>query len=266
MNMRLSDLLNYRLPPIRYERIVLWLFLAAVGVILLSSVSRRQRDFTAEVQIDIRPLESGASLLSEREVRQRLVLAFGNTLRSTEIGQLDLHRIETVVEEDPFVVAADAYVSQDNVLHIRVKQREPVLRVLDNNGGNYYLDKTGAMMPFSPLHTPRVLVATGHIAPYAPDFLMKKKNTLKEVFQLALLLQDDPVWSVFIQQIHLNQAGEFTLIPLIGDQKILLGNLRNVEDKLKRLKIFYQEGMPYAGWRKYKTLSLKYDGQVVCRR
>ncbi|MCS7036298.1 MAG: hypothetical protein RMJ33_08145 [Saprospiraceae bacterium] len=264
--MRLSDLLNYRLPPIRYERIALWLFLLIVVLILLSSVSRRQRDFISEIQVDIRPLESGASLLSEREVRQRLVLAFGNTLRSTEVGGLDLHRVETVVEEDPFVADADAYVSQDNELHIRVQQREPLLRILDNNGGNYYLDKTGAMMPFSSLHTPRVLVATGNIAPYAPDFLTKKKNTLKDAFQLALLLQSDPVWSVFIQQIHLNQAGEFMLIPLIGDQKIVLGSLRNIEDKLKRLKIFYQEGMPYAGWRKYQTISLKYGGQVVCRQ
>ncbi len=263
--MRLSDWLTYRLPPLRYERIALWLFLIAVIVILLSSVSRRQHDFATQMHIDIRPLENGAHLLSEREVRRRLVTVFGNELLSTEIGKIDLHRIERAVEEDPFVADADVYIAQNNALHIRIQQREPLLRVLDNNGNNYYLDKTGAMMPFSPLHTPRVLVATGNIAPYAPDFLIKKKNSLKDAFQLALLLQEDPIWSAFIQHIHLNQAGEFTLIPLVGHQKILLGNLRNVEDKLRRLKIFYQEGMPYAGWRKYETISLKYDGQVVCR-
>jgi cell division protein FtsQ len=35
---------------------------------------------------------------------------------------------------------------------------------------------------------------------------------------------------------------------------------------LNRLKIFYKEGMPYEGWRKYETINLKYSGQVVCKR
>ncbi len=263
--MLLADLLNVRWKQIRYDRIAWILFMAVVVLILLSAVMRRRHDFIASVQIDIKPLAGGASLLSESTVRQRLVGAFGNALRGMEIGELDLLRVEQVVEEDPFVANADAYIAQNGALHLRVEQREPVLRVLDNNGGNYYLDKTGAMIPFSPLHTPRVLVATGHIAPYTADFLTKKKNTLRQTFQLALAIQDDPVWSVFIQQIHLNQAQEFILIPLIGDQKIFLGNLRNVEDKMRRLKIFYQEGMPYVGWQKYEAISLKYDGQVVCR-
>ncbi len=263
--MKLSDLLSYQLPKVHYERILWMLFLIVVLFILLSAMSRKKHDYTKDIVVDIRPLDSGASLISDSDVRQRLTLAFGNTLRSTEIGEVDLHRIEAVVEENPFVSDADAYLTQNGALHIRVWQREPVLRVLDNNGGNYYLDKSGAMMPFSRWHTPRVLVATGNIAPYAPDFLDKKKNSLKDAFELAQLIQQDPVLAVFIQQIHLNNANEFILVPLIGDQKIVLGNLRNIEDKLRRLKIFYQEGMPYAGWNKYKTIMLKYDGQVVCR-
>ncbi len=263
--MLLADLLNVRWKQMRYDRIAWILFLVVVVLVLLSAAMRRSQDFISSVEVYIKPLSGGASLLNENMVRQRLVGAFGNALRGIEIGELDLLRVEQVVEEDPFVANADAYIAQNGDLHLRVEQREPILRVLDNNGGNYYLDKTGAMIPFSPLHTPRVLVATGHVAPYTADFLTKKKNTLRQVFQLALMLQNDPIWSVFIQQIHLNQAQEFILIPLVGDQKIFLGNLRNVEDKMRRLKIFYQEGMPYAGWRKYESISLKYDGQVVCR-
>ena len=55
-------------------------------------------------------------------------------------------------------------------------------------------------------------------------------------------------------------------LPLIGDQKIVLGSARKIEDKLHRLKIFYQQGMPYAGWNLYETINLKYNGQVVCRK
>ncbi|MCS6929425.1 MAG: hypothetical protein NZM43_08030 [Saprospiraceae bacterium] len=262
--MRLSNLLNYTFSLPRYRHLVPWVLVAVVIFILFSSVVRQQREFIAGIQVNIRPLESGASLLRESDVRQRLILAFGNALRNMEIGQIDLYRIERVVEEDPFVAQADAYLSQDGVLHIRIKQREPVLRVLDNEGSNYYLDQTGAMMPFSRAYTPRVLVATGNISPYTQDFMSKNKNILKDVFSLANILREDPVWSIFIQQIHVNQAGEFILVPLIGNQKILLGSLQHIEAKLKRLKVFYQQGMPYVGWRKYQAISLKYNGQIVC--
>jgi cell division protein FtsQ len=69
-----------------------------------------------------------------------------------------------------------------------------------------------------------------------------------------------------IEQIYVSNTGEFTLIPKVGDQKILFGNYTNVKDKLENLKIFYQEGMPYEGWQKYRTINLKYKGQVVCER
>lgn len=64
-----------------------------------------------------------------------------------------------------------------------------------------------------------------------------------------------------------NNAGEFVLVPLIGDQKIILGSTRHLDDKLNRLKIFYQKAMPATGWREYETINLKYNGQIVfCKR
>ncbi len=263
--MHLSDLLNYRLPPINYGRIIRLIFGVVVVLILLTAVNKKQADYIAGLKIDIRPLDNGNRLLSENDVKKRITLAFGNALLSTEIGNLELRRIEEVIEQDLTVANAEAYIDQKGIVHIRVEQREPILRVLDNSGGNYYLDKTGAMMPFSYLHTPRVLVATGNIAHYSADFL-ERQNTLRDAFRLAQMLQDDPILSAFIQQIHVNNANEFILVPLVGDQKIVFGKLRNAEDKLRRLKIFYKEGMTRVGWRTYETISLKYDGQVLCRR
>jgi cell division protein FtsQ len=89
---------------------------------------------------------------------------------------------------------------------------------------------------------------------------------LKDLFNLTKTLLADEFLKAFIQQIHLNNAGDFILVPLIGDQKIVLGSARKLEDKLNRLKIFYQQGMPYEGWTKYETINLKYGGQVVCKR
>lgn len=255
-----------RLPRLNYARISWMLFLLITALILLSAVTRKKNSFASTTEVEIVPLKSGEKMLSDRDVRQNLLMAFGNTLEGTELAGLEVERIERVLESDPFVEDAEVFVGQSNTLHVRLRQREPIVRILDNNGGNYYLDNSGAKIPVSPLYAARVLVATGNIAPHTADFQDKKRNTLKDVFALTKLLNSDPVWASFIQQIHVNNANEYILVPLVGDQKIVLGSLKNIEDKLNRLKVFYQEGMPYAGWRTYRTISLKYNGQVVGRK
>lgn len=261
-----SDLLTFNFPRLRYDRMIWIVFLLITALILVSAVSRKKNSFADNTSVEVVPLESGEKLLSDRDVRQNLLRAFGNTLEGTELASLEVERMERVLEEDPFVLDAETYVGQSNTLHVRIRQREPVLRILDNRGGNYYLDKDAAKMPVSRNYTARVIVATGNIAPYTADFQKKKRNSLKDVFHLTNYLMADPVWSTFIQQIHVNNAGEYILVPLVGDQKIILGSIRNLEDKLNRLKIFYQEGMPYSGWRAYKSLNLKFNGQVVAKR
>ncbi|MEY3194854.1 MAG: hypothetical protein RIQ78_951 [Bacteroidota bacterium] len=254
------------IPRLRYDRILWVVFLLLIGFLLFSAIGRKKNSFADGVEVEVLSLESGEKLISERDVRQALLRSFGNTLEGTELEALEVERMERVLEEDPFVLDAETYIDQHNVFHVKIEQREPILRILDNNGGNYYLDNKGLKMPSSNNFAARVLVATGNIAPYTLDFRTKKSNTLKSLFSLSETLLADDFLASFIQQIHVTNSGEFILVPLIGDQKILLGSTRKLEDKLRRLKIFYQQGMPYTGWRVYKTIGLKYNGQVVCQK
>lgn len=251
---------------LRYDRIIWVLFLLITLGILLSSVARKKNSFADGVEVKVVPLKDGEKLISEYDVRQALLSAFGNTLEGTELGRLDVERMERVLEEDPFVRDAQTYVDQHNILHLEVEQREPLLRVLDNKGGNYYLDQGGNKMPPSKNFAARVVVATGNIAAYTPKFREKKRSSLNDVFQVAQELAEDDFFRVFVQQIHVNSDGEIVLVPLVGDQKIILGDAKKLDEKLERLKIFYREGMPYAGWQTYQSINLSYADQVVCKR
>jgi cell division protein FtsQ len=264
--MTATNMFNLRLPNLRYGRLYWVLFVGITLLILYSAVMHKKSSFAETTIVDVIPLEGGNKLISESDVRQALLRGFGNTLEGTELGRLDVERMERVLEEDPFVEKAETYVDQRNNLHVRIRQRAPLLRILDNNGGNYYLDKNGVKMPPSKNFTARVIVGTGNIAPYVQEFKQKKRNTLKDIYTLTNVINNDAFLSNFIQQIHVNNAGEFILVPLIGDQKILIGSVKRLDDKIKRLKTFYKEGMPYTGWREYATINVKYAGQVVCKR
>lgn len=235
--------------------------------IILSAVQQRDSSLVRDVKVNILPLESGNSLLNEEEVKLAIQRMFGTPIEGMPLNQIDVERIERVLEEDPFVINADAYVDSRNIVNVKIEQREPMLRIIDNNDLSYYLDKDGNKMPLSKHFAARVLVATGNLPPYDPLFLQtERSNRLKEAFELSELILEDEFYKALIDQIYVSNTGEFTMIPKVGDQKIIFGKYDNVKDKLENLKIFYQEGMPYEGWQKYRTINLKYKGQVVCER
>ena len=173
---------------------------------------------------------------------------------------------EQVLEQDPFVENAETFIDIKGNLNLKITQRQPILRVIDDNNLNYYLDKNGVKMPLSKYYSARVPIVTGAVPPYVSGFLGLKKYALKDVFNLVQRLNADPFFAPMIQQIIVDASGEFTLIPILGDQKIRIGTLDNLDEKLERLKTFYKEAMPYEGWKTYRSISVKYKNQIVCKK
>lgn len=243
-----------------------WLaLLFLVAGLVISAMENKEASQVKGIVIDIEPLSDSSLLIKETDILNSIDRSFGFSLDGRPLKTLDVTRVERVLEEDPLILDADVFVDAKNIVHINIDQRKPMLRIIDRNGLNYYLDKTGVKMPLSRHFTTRVLVATGSIAPHVDDFLERDEHRLKQVYDLAHLLLADDFFSAMIEQIHLEEDGDFILVPLVGDQRIILGPYENVPRKLSNLKIFYQEAMPYEGWRTYRTINLKFKGQVVCK-
>jgi cell division protein FtsQ len=81
-------------------------------------------------------------------------------------------------------------------------------------------------------------------------------------------LRTDDFLGALVEQVYLNNKGEMVLAPKVGDQIILLGRYdpKRVDRQLRRLKDFYREGLPYRGWRAYRSFDLRYEDQVVAKK
>jgi cell division protein FtsQ len=259
----MRQLLTPRLPSLRYDRILWVLGVFFLFVFLMSAISRKKNSQLDKIMISVQPLKSGASMLTESNVRRAIQKGVTERLEGAYLDEVDCNRVETFLETDPFIADANVYLDINNRIRVDVEQREPTLRIMDQQGGNYYLDQKGAKIPVSRNYTARVMVCTGNIPEYSVDFQEKKQHLLKDLMTLNNRLGDDDVFAEFFQQIHVTNKDEFVLTPLIGDQTIMLGSLTNLEDKLERLKIFYKEAMPRTGWQVYRRLDLRYKDQVV---
>lgn len=58
---------------------------------------------------------------------------------------------------------------------------------------------------------------------------------------------------------------QLAIVPCSADFIVDLGQAENLERKLSTLRMFYTKGLSRIGWDKFSRVSLRYDGQVVCR-
>lgn len=244
--------------------------IALVGVVLftlamiLRSIDWRMGSVIAQdVHINVKPI-NGYRFLSEEDVLKLIADRTNHNFvnDALAVGQLNLRTIEDSLKQSAFVDNAEAYIDARNQLYIDITQREPIVKVLSDQG-NYYLDREGRKLPSSPRDVARVLVATGNIPDYTPGFEVDILNPLSVLHHVATYIHDDEFLKPLIEQIYVEKQGDLVLVPKLGQHTIVLGNDERLEEKFRYLKIFYNEILPQKGWNAYKRVSLAFEGQVV---
>lgn len=249
--------------------------MGVVGVLLTLGFVDRSTGTTpiTEVMVKVQGGE-GVHFIDEASVR-RAILDQGIAVLGAPSGQVDLAGIEQRLASIPCVASAQVYHDLSGVLHVSVRQRQPVVRVLNADGSGFYIDQEGWTMPLDEDYTARVPVATGWLQEpgathgvydvHADDSLAAATRS-DEIHRLALFLHKDPLWDALIDQIVVNADGEFELVPTVGNNRILIGDGTSLEQRFAKLRLFYAEGMPKADWRRYARIDLRFNDQVVCTK
>lgn len=241
-----------------------WLISLAGVVMLLSFINVKKQTVKCT---DVKILIPGADNFIEREEIDAILKEDQGVLLGRNIENINIHKIEKKLQSNPYIGFAKVYVEMDGVLHIEVKQRQPVLRILSENGQDFYIDNDGRKMPVSSNFTANVLVATGHIT----EVFGSRVDTLhtqlaRDLYKTAQFIKKDTLWDSQIEQVVVDQKNDIELIPRVGNQRIILGNADSLEKKMKNLLLFYKKAMPQVGWDTYRTINIKYTNQIVCER
>ena len=98
--------------------------------------------------------------------------------------------------------------------------------------------------------------------------LTKRYEDFSKLTTFVKWMENDDFWRSEIVQItaRTTESGaiDLELTPRSGNYTILFGRLDDAEQKLDKLLRFYREGLGKAGWDRYRTINVKYAGQVVC--
>ncbi|MDQ3141325.1 MAG: hypothetical protein M3Q56_03655 [Bacteroidota bacterium] len=243
------------------------LILFGIALLWLNSIREQRSLHSNKVKIQIIKPSEENELITEKEIQNHLKLFYKRDYRKIKIRSLNTKELESYLNKLHVVRYANVYIDAGQNLRIDLYQRDPVVRVIDLLGNQFYIDAEGRKIPNSENYAARVPVATGIIAKMEGNDIWKKQNIhYQSAFKIAQRVAADPFTKSLIEQINLDFEGNFILIPKIGSEKIILGNIENLNDKLEKLKFFYKEGLRYKGWNVYEEIDLKNNNIVVGRK
>jgi len=250
--------------------------LAVAGLFVSLAFSARESDKIPCTDIHIQVDHSQGNFFVTKEDVLDMIFSKGDSLIGSPLQSIPIAVYERYIAADPSVKRAEVYTQHNGTFAVKVYQRQPILRVLTSEGESFYLDREGFIMPISENYTARVPVASGFIV--EKQFEMQRHNVaqmsdslkqlscLDDLFELAKFIGNDEFWKAQVQQIKVEANGELTLIPTVGDHHILIGTTDRMEQKFKKLLLFYRKGLNRTGWDQYSRINLKYKDQVICTK
>jgi len=241
-----------------------WLLLAAgCLVILLAAVRDKNNAVCTSIDVNI----SGVSnhfFIDKQDVLELINRYSGKEAVGQPISEFDLVGMESELEKDVWVKNAELYFDSHNVLKADVEEREPVARVFANGTHTFYIDSSLSMLPLSDKFSARVPVFTGF--PTEAKVLSKADSALlRDIRNISMRLQEDSFMLALVQQVDITPSRAFELVPYIGNQVIVLGDAQNLDEKFRKLSLFYRNMMPRFGWNRYSIINLQFKGQVVAK-
>lgn len=245
-------------------RILKWagyvLLVVFIAATLAFSVRESREVICSNIEIEFRKDEQ---IKTSREEVAKLISNADNQLIGKNLSQINTEVIEQEIEKHQVILKAEVFklVAKDStsykgILGVRVKHREPAVRVMSSSGA-YYLDKTGEQIPISSNYTANVLVASGY---FSEEFAKE------QLLPFVLYLEENPFWKAQIEQVYIEQDGNIMLTPLVGNHLIEMGTLENCREKLRNMKAFYEQVLVQNNWEEYHTISLKYKDQVIAKK
>lgn len=219
---------------------------------------------------------------SDTLVNQEYITKYINKKFPDLIGQkrkdVEIDELEAYLRKEPYLEKIDAYITYKGKIKVDIHQVEPILRVYSKNSKEYYIDKTGSIIPLKENSVADVMIANGNIL-IDKDILNKKRldsldmgmkvkneKTLSQLYYLASKLYYDSILSFQIDQIYIQNQGVFELYPKVGDYVIDLGGIEDIDNKLTKLKYLYKEAFTRIGWDNYSIINLNYKDQVICTK
>ncbi|SHE49945.1 cell division protein FtsQ/DivIB [Chryseobacterium vrystaatense] len=219
-----------------------------LGLLLSFSLKRFSGQKITDDKISVKMNEkTPVYFIDEKDIRE--IVKKENP--SGKVGDLNIPTLEKKINSLPAVDSANVYLNLNGKLYLDIKQRVPVFR-LNKEGRDFYVDEKGTEFPISRTYSHPCMLVTGDVKP----------DEYEKLAELVEKIDKDDFSKKFFIGIS-KSKGDYNLLTSDGNYKVEIGDLDNIEFKVKGLKTFVEKYLVFQDPQKYSMVSVKYQNQIV---
>lgn len=232
-------------------------------ILLAAAIGKKNRENCNDYTITIKGNEK-SFFVDASDIARLLKSATNSEIRGKKITEFNLRHLEQLLRDNVWIRKAELWFDNRNILHVEVREREPIARIFTTNNNSFYIDSAEMRMPLSQKMTARLPMFTDF--PGKKILSAKDSLLLKDVKNMAMYIKKDEFWSSQVAQIDITPERNFEMSPVVGNHLVKLGDGKDIEQKFNRLMIFYKQVLALKGFDAYSTVDVQYAGQVVGTR
>ena len=228
-----------------WNKITILIMLIFSGLAFYSFNKKNENRLITGLDISIFP--SKDSYLSKDSIRSILNPFLGDVKKS-----INLNLIENIVDNNSYVDKSEVSLSFSGKLFLKIKQKNPVGRVISENE-MFYVDKDLRKIDLSKYQSARVPIIIG----FENEI---NRSYLKKIFELV---NDDAFLKQNISKIIISSPNSISLKLRTYDIIVNMGDQRNLKNKFLKLRAFYTMASAKKKLKEFKQINLQFDNQVV---
>lgn len=212
-----------------------------------------QRCVGIEVQIDSHAFMGDT--ITRKGVISELA-RYDKKLIGKRLSDINTRGIERFLISFSNFETVECFTTSHGRLRIVVTPVIPEIRVFDGDQ-SYYVNKDGKRIDANAKFYCDVPIVTGR-------FNERFKPTA--LLPVTRRIANDSIFKHLVMMVKADDPNDIILVPRIAGHVINIGDATNLDQKFHNILLAYREIMPYQGWEKYDTISVKFDGRIVASR
>jgi len=231
----------------RVLKLLIMLFL--ITFLMAFSIVRngdREIDFS-----NINYLDSKFKFISVESVDKMLKQSDSISLKLVK-RDLNLKVIEKLINKNSFISWADVSLELNGELGVRIVEKEPVFRVLDDD---YYIDLSGSIMPLSENYSERIPLILSEV----DSTELKSLGLLGNYFKNDTFLSNHITGLEIIDNEFLFHVNSFKYL-------IKMKDLSDFKSRFNNYKVFYKTVINDSVLVKLKSINLNFKNQVIVQK
>ncbi len=201
----------------------------------------------------------------EKVVSSSQISALAGLQLKSPLSSTDLYAIRRGVLMNPFIEGVRISRQYPDVVHIRVKERQPVASL--NSGGMFYVDLHGILLP--PVQSGKSfdLPIISGVAPLKgtiPGDAIRDGDVLAAIELLEIAREIDPTLYHFISEVNMNHGKDVILYSTDLAVPIYIGR-HDIAFKLLTLQTFWNKIVKASKPEQLQYIDLRFADQVVIR-